>query len=125
MFTLAVLLAGAVQADAWITTTHHDGDVPLYRGAHKSFSNGNELWLQCNSGAQSDGYALCAAYIVGVADVFQAQNGNNICVPPDAIVGQVADVVTKYLREHPELRHCSSQSLIWVALTDAFPCKGS
>jgi hypothetical protein len=33
------------------------------------------------------------------------------------------ELVTKYLREHPEERHYTAQSDVLAALAEAFPCK--
>ena len=66
-------------------------------------------------------------YLVTTASGFAALAASvhlfykDICIPPNAVVGQVVDVVKKYLTEHPEERH-SAGSEIQLALSAAFPC---
>lgn len=120
-----VLLAGSASADIWISTTHHEGDTPLNVATARGFVDGNELWNQCDKNADSYPHIMCMAYIVGVADVYSNQTANNMCLPKNATEEQLADVVTKYLRQHPEERHYTAQSDVLVALAEAFPCNRS
>ena len=45
-----------------------------------------------------------------------------ICRLPGLTAIQASDVVRRYLSEHPELRHNSAASLIFVAMAEVFPC---
>lgn len=45
------------------------------------------------------------------------------CLPPDIIIGQIALIVSKYLKTHPELLHETAFILIFRALDESFPCK--
>lgn len=86
-----------------------------------SFVTGNRLFDDCNS--QSE---FCTGYIAGVVDsllmIGIATNAPKIC-PGDRIeLGQAVDVVTSYLRTHPERRQVSASSMATVALIRAFPC---
>jgi len=119
---LVILTASGAHADTWLTTTHHEGDLPLYVASQHGFYDGNQLWNQCNNIPASYAYMVCVGYIVGVADVLVNENSNNVCLPSNATQAQVADVVTKYLRDYPERRHFLAYSTVAVALADAFPC---
>ena len=45
------------------------------------------------------------------------------CVPEARVaLGQLTDVVIKYLRDHPEERHLHGAVLVITAVSDAFPC---
>ncbi len=44
------------------------------------------------------------------------------CIPPTVENGQVIDIVVRYLRSNPEVRHESARMLIQSALKKAFPC---
>jgi hypothetical protein len=60
-------------------------------------------------------------YIQGVHDI--GTDYRAICSPPSATAGQIAEVVIKYLRAHPEKLHLGGEVLISQALREAFPCK--
>jgi hypothetical protein len=44
------------------------------------------------------------------------------CISPEVQDQQVLDIVTTYLREHPEKRQWPSPTLIIFALGEKFPC---
>jgi len=94
--------------------------------ASGSFMDGNKLHSYFN-----DKYleAAAAGYVTGLIDgvtslaAGKMLTGSFFCVPSAATVQQVSDVVKKYLAEHPERRHYTASSVIFVALGEAFPCK--
>ena len=91
-----------------------------------SFQNGNTLWADCNGKADDwfiKGY--CAGYISSISDALDgnAIDGYRACLPNGVTIGQVQDVVVKWLRAHPEKRHFQAAGLVAQALEDAFPCK--
>jgi hypothetical protein len=45
------------------------------------------------------------------------------CADRNVTTGQAADVVIRFLRDHPGVRNNSAASLARVALKEAFPCK--
>jgi hypothetical protein len=47
-----------------------------------------------------------------------------LCWPNEANYNQLADIVTIYLREHPEIRHNSAALLVWQAIANKFPQGG-
>ncbi|MEM1149286.1 MAG: Rap1a/Tai family immunity protein [Pseudomonadota bacterium] len=46
------------------------------------------------------------------------------CIPDGATYGQLLDVATSYMKEHPEIRHWGAAALINGSFTEAFPCPG-
>ena len=122
--------------------------LPILSGAVEGRTlSGNELYKSCTATDDPTHYAFCAAYVMGYVEgrnwgtfvVLQQldggssadeinQLGNLIvghCVPVEADYSQLIDVVIKYLQYHPETRHESARTLIWLSFRDAFPCDGS
>jgi hypothetical protein len=85
-----------------------------------AFLTGNDLFTDC-SATETIGSVICHGYVVGAADAFAG--ADLICIPKNVSQGQVADIVTKFLRDHPESRHYSASSEVLQALMEAFPCK--
>jgi Rap1a immunity proteins len=101
----------------YVGTEMTPNSAPLWRDSSGNFYDGNQLHTLCI--AQN---SFCSGYVAGIADVLQNQNANNLCIPKNATVGQITDVVKKYLTDHPEMRHFSGFSIVFVALETAFPC---
>jgi hypothetical protein len=89
-------------------------------GADAYFENGNSLYGHCQKPRISVFGALCGGYVSGVLDALE--NLGASCVPGEATREQVTDVVTLYLRDHPEKRHLSASELVTAALKEKFPC---
>lgn len=82
------------------------------------FVGGNKLYKSCSSGNEN---AACSAYIVGAFDVASAMKV--VCPPDDVTIGQVTDIVKRYLKEHPENRHYNASSIVVSVMQKTFPCK--
>ncbi len=82
------------------------------------FYSGNAL-LRLMSGQQVE-QDIATGYVAGVAD---AHAGIIWCGPPQVSVGQIRDVVKKYLEQYPEKRHFAADSNVAVALRTVWPCK--
>jgi Rap1a immunity proteins len=96
------------------------------------------IWQHCLdyvAGAVDEATVLAAVMVIGsekyghkdVSDFFRVFR---ICLPDNKVdhkvdIEQVADVVVKYLREHPERRDQMAASLVFEAVHDAWPCKMS
>jgi hypothetical protein len=71
----------------------------------------------------------CYAFVDGVLDTVEmialASGGRNpYCFSGDRIQKrQIARVIVKYLRDHPQDLHIKAASLTLVAMTEAFPCE--
>ena len=83
---------------------------------------GNELLKRCedNDAVQR---AFCVGYVIGVADMVEEGPSGLICVATGVSNGQLSDIVVKFLRDHPERRHYSANSLVGVALMETYPCQ--
>ena len=69
------------------------------------------------SGVQAGRYQ---GYVMGVYDAYDRIL---ICAPKNVTAGQVADIVFKYLQEHPEIRNKPADFLILKSLKKVWPCK--
>lgn len=88
-------------------------------GVRAEFWDGNRLYSHQTASSVYD-QMLALGYVMGVAD---ALAGVRICSPENATAGQKDDVVKKYLREHPALRHHTADSLVVRALERVWPCQ--
>jgi hypothetical protein len=97
---------------------------------YAQFKNGNQIYYELTS-SNPDEYIKDAeqnfakGYITGV---FDAYNGLVFLVPYEmtkgqVVLGQVLDIVKKYLEENPASRHEAAAILIGKALAEAFPIK--
>ncbi|MGK4476346.1 Rap1a/Tai family immunity protein [Aeromonas molluscorum] len=90
---------------------------------YAGYLDGNMLYERCATKEEEQNYYVnvsdCRGYITGVADIL---DGISFCIPHQVTRGQNADIVTKYLNEHPEDRHKDAGPLTAYALALAFPC---
>ncbi|MGF6637257.1 Rap1a/Tai family immunity protein [Paraburkholderia sp. MM6662-R1] len=101
---------------------------------------GEELLRACNAVVkQLDGAELsqedmasglwCTGYLSGFVDAVALTppvvlGQRAVCLPTDGVSGgQLARIVTKWLREHPEHLHESGRTETLLALSWAFPCQ--
>jgi hypothetical protein len=90
--------------------------------ANGAFYDGNQLYESCRQNR-----SVCMAYTIGVidADTMLAELNHRrsiICLPQNAVSGQLADIVYEYLQQHPETRQYTASSEVYTALAKAFPC---
>ena len=83
--------------------------------------DGNELLAACLRPAETFDRGYCLGYIVGAAGALELEA--SVCPPKGITLGQLKDVVVRYLQAHPEIRHQSATFLTSIALIDAFPCR--
>ncbi len=64
-------------------------------------------------------------YIQGVVNSMEVLYPNQplSCSPDGVTVGQMVDVVKRYLQNHPQTRHEPAVILIATAAREAFPCE--
>jgi hypothetical protein len=110
---------------AWLTAFSIIVDImPVARANSNLFiyKTGFSLLSQCEStdGTQN---MFCYGYIVGIVDYASFNSGASFCLYPTVVIGQLNLVVTKYLRQNPQLLHYNAANLVIDALTAAFPCK--
>jgi hypothetical protein len=82
------------------------------------FDTGNELLSMCDD---SQGRPYCLGTAAGYSDMLQTIG--ETCADRNVTRGQAADVVIRFLRDHPEVRNKTASSLARAALKEAFPCK--
>lgn len=86
-----------------------------------AFVLGNKLWEVCSNESDIPS-GLCTFYALGVIDRDAISDHPSFCMPSHVTVGQITDVVKKYLRDHPERRHYTAASVVGAAISVAFPC---
>ena len=86
------------------------------------FYSGNDLHERCRGSAVDS--ISCRAYIAAVSDVMQRNTVASwtACMSENVTLGQVTDVVTRWLANNPEKRQYAANSLTAYALSEAFPC---
>jgi hypothetical protein len=87
------------------------------------FETGRDLYKKCrDTGTASQ--VFCFGFIIGIADVMEDNplDGRSACIPRDASIQQVAEVVIQFLEANPEIREFTGESLAVQALSERFPC---
>ncbi len=89
---------------------------------------GNEIYSMCKVGPinELNEHLVCAGYLTAVSDMLANRNVVNgfvACIPNTLGNGQGKDVVVKWLRDNPQVRHYPALSLVAQAWSEAFPCK--
>lgn len=91
----------------------------LFAGsAHAEFISGNRLLSDLDS-ESSYGRGFATGYIIGVVD--RGYNVNH-CIPADATVKQVVDVVKRALVQMPQVRHYTGDAIVYGVLQNTWPC---
>jgi hypothetical protein len=97
----------------------------------KSYKNGNQLLEDCSATLPDPSYwqkqASCMSYVAGVLDgLAAAQQVHELptpfCVPLNANLGQLADIVKISLQNNPKSRHLGASGRVFLALREAYPC---
>lgn len=113
--------------------------VGMAEPARAEYVSGNNLLDWCSTARSSQLYyqdsSSCREFVVGVHDGVEAamtlvsryaelENPIEVlCVPSGVTAGQLAEIVTNYLRANPENRHESANYLVILALMEAYPCR--
>lgn len=87
--------------------------------AHAEFYTGNDL-LQMMDGDTYADKGMALGFVAGVSDAWQ---GVSICIPKSATLGQVHDIAKRHLRDNPQTRHLTAESLIRNVLERVWPCR--
>jgi len=93
-----------------------------------NYLTGKDLYADCSKPQGSFSQGFCSGYISGVVDAiehYQVSKGaeKSVCVPKEASIGQVKELVVRYLTQHPGERNNAASSLVWDAVRNSFPCK--
>jgi hypothetical protein len=90
--------------------------------AGDTFYTGNRLFRYCEQKSES-----CTGYIAGIVDTIMVTNvvmkPSMICITGNIELGQAVDIAMNYMRAHPEGRQHNAASMVFVALSKAFPCE--
>jgi hypothetical protein len=84
-----------------------------------NYLSGNELKARC----VSDNYVnsgMCMGYITGVVDSY---NNFVFCIPTGVTIGQMKDILKKYMDENPAKLHESAVDIVASAMKKDFSCK--
>jgi hypothetical protein len=95
---------------------------PTVCQAGNIFDTGNEFLSMCDPIAKIVSY--CGGATTGYFDMLQTM-GETCATGSYQTREQIADVVLKYLRDHPEARNRSAASQARAALIQAYPCPKS
>ena len=88
--------------------------------ANAAFFSGNDLLNRMTSNDTGE-RMLAMGYVAGI---FDALDGTAFCTGGRGItLGQLKDIVMKKLQNFPESRHLTADNFVYVALSEAFPCK--
>ncbi|MGZ4955379.1 MAG: Rap1a/Tai family immunity protein [Methylobacter sp.] len=63
------------------------------------------------------------AYVYYIMGVIDSNIGSGLFCPQNITSDQAANVVTKYLNEHPQSLDSSGEALVKAALAQEWPCK--
>lgn len=91
------------------------------------FWSGNDLvermreWDKEEAGVKGVSYADAGIYVGYVAGVFDALGGIMWKSQDNVTIGQTCSIVSKYLKNHPEMWNKPAVNLIVDALKEAFP----
>lgn len=126
---------------AWMTAVAMAG--AMFAGVSGTVSaaikaDGNEFLTQCQhyikaveSEKDFDRFqaGICSGMVQGVQSTVyflsdDLKNDAKFCIPADVTNGQSVRIVIKYMKDNPKLLNENRTGLIWLALKDAYPCKG-
>lgn len=85
------------------------------------WKSGNQLHENCAPQDAMYGDGVCTGYILGVADGNGANGFHPYCIPDNANVGQMVDVIKKWLEDNPQFRASPAGDLVNAAMMEAFP----
>ncbi len=87
------------------------------------FETGRDLYQKCKA-AGTASQVFCFGFIIGIADVMEdnSLDGRSACIPKDATIQQVAEVVIRFLEDNPDIRDFTGESLTVQALSERYPC---
>jgi hypothetical protein len=77
--------------------------------------DGNQILQTCeNTSGYNQGF--CLGYLMGVVDSLVNGAAPVMCTNDFVTLGQMRDIVLKFLSDHPESRHCGAIDITYVSL---------
>lgn len=93
------------------------GQAPL-----PSLTQGNQFYSRCQRPDTVEQSLSCFGYFRGLVDGMNWALSKSFCIPADVTYQQMTDIVLKYMRDNPEVRHWGMPAIYaWVA-GFSFPC---
>jgi len=97
------------------------------RSARDTAISGNDFLEWCTSTPKPSEF-ICVGYLLGTVEMILLVHeiGTDAafpCLPDNVIVRQYKDIVVRWLKDHPELRHEGALTAVILALKEAFPCE--
>lgn len=86
--------------------------------AQVQFFTGNDLLDRMDS-SNNFRSGIATGYVLGVMDTM---TGITICPPSGVTIGQVNDIIQKYLRDNPQHRHLAADVIVETVMKTRFPC---
>lgn len=88
-----------------------------------TYYTGNQL-MEWNSSNTALDRGRFMGYVVGIVDAKSTgwESTRLSCVPSGVTVGQLQEVVHKYLKQNPQEWHLEADLLVTFAMMEAFPC---
>lgn len=98
---------------------------PAPASAKFELETGNDFLTHCSNREEPTfRIGICLGFLKGFIRRDELMStGQAVCLPNEGVAnGQIMDVVLRYLREYPAIRHKELAVLTLHALHEAFPC---
>ena len=100
----------------------------VHRPGYATYWSGDDLWEACGKSAEDQAPVACRTYILGISDghnTSYAHKGlqTSYCLYYGAMADDLATVVRRYLKAHPERRSRPAASVVLSALENGYPCR--
>lgn len=100
--------------------------------SYNALADGNTLLTQAADGEKDfdrSQAGMCIGFIEGVlstTDFFRENltSEARLCPPRNTTNVQLSRVIVKYLKDNPAKLNQGKTGLVWLAIKDAYPCKG-
>jgi hypothetical protein len=89
----------------------------MVMSAYATTMDGNQLYEDCTG----KDVAFCSGYVAGALDNEDRYFIRADCAPDDAKLSELVDVVTTWLRDHPDKRHLPAGVAVADSLKAKFP----
>lgn len=86
--------------------------------ASAHFIDGNDLNNRIHGDVGPRNFAL--GYLAGVAD---AMDGSTHCIPDGVTLGQLRELMTRFMNKNVSNRHWDASLLTMMMLQETYPCK--